>query len=49
MGLFGIGKGVFKMAKGVIEGDAEEIILGAKNGYKRSSFYCTCYCRGALE
>ncbi len=30
MGLFGIGKGVFKMAKGVIEGDAEEIILGAQ-------------------
>lgn len=30
MGLLGIGKGIFKMAKGVIEGDAEEIILGAK-------------------
>ena len=30
MGLLGIAKGVFKMGKGVIEGDAEEIILGAK-------------------
>lgn len=30
MGLLGIGKGLFKMAKGVVEGDAEEIILGAK-------------------
>lgn len=30
MGLLGIGKGVFKIAKGVVEGDAEEIILGAK-------------------
>ena len=30
MELLGIGKGVFKMTKGVVEGDAEEIILGAK-------------------
>ena len=30
MGLLGIAKGVFKMGKEVIEGDAEEIILGAK-------------------
>lgn len=30
MGLFGIAKGVLKMGKGVIEGDTEEIILGAK-------------------
>lgn len=46
MGLLGIAKGVFKMGKGVIEGDAEEIILGAKkNGDKHSNFCWTCYCR----
>ena len=30
MGLYGIGKGLFKMAKGVITGDAEEIAKGGK-------------------
>lgn len=29
MGLIGIGKGLFKLGKGIIEGDGEELLKGA--------------------
>lgn len=34
MGLFGIAKGAFKVVKGALEGDAEEIAKGGKNSKK---------------
>lgn len=30
MGLFGIGRGIFKIVKGALEGDTEEIVKGGK-------------------
>lgn len=30
MGLFGVGKGIYKIVKGVVTGEADEIIVGIK-------------------